>query len=232
MALGVNTPWLARLIGLALASRPAAPGGRLGRRAALMPRRRAPSSARCEADELRSRQARASIRCFLNRERAQRGLSTPRQRPAPPEGGPEAHRGHAARRTASRISARARARSRPACAASTISSAACCAGPTARTSPGAASISGRPKAMVKAWMNSPGHKANILNPARSGTSAWASSRASRAASAPRAGCTRPTSACACSAERPGRPSHRPKLGADAPARGGVHASGRCRAARR
>ena len=37
------------------------------------------------------------------------------------------------------------------------------AGPSARTSPGARALAARPREIVAAWMNSPGHRANILH---------------------------------------------------------------------
>ena len=65
---------------------------------------------------------------------------------------------------ASPTSAPASRRSSPGSRGSTTSSAGCAAGPTARTSPTAAATSATPKAIVRAWMRSPGHRHNILNP--------------------------------------------------------------------
>src|SRR5688572_16563599 len=74
MAFGAHTPWSVRLVALALA-------GVLALLAAGAAADRAEAGSPCakygevRAEKLRNRQARASIRCFHNREREQRGLS-------------------------------------------------------------------------------------------------------------------------------------------------------------
>ena len=82
--------------------------------------------------------------------------------------------GSPARRASTRATWCAATTSRTRARAASTSSTGSCArttwtrarvGRSARTSPGAATSSPRRKSIVRSWMHSPGHRANILNPA-------------------------------------------------------------------
>ncbi len=161
MALGAITPSLTRLIGLALVGvLLLLAGGAADRAQGATP---CTKYGEVHADDLRNRQARASIRCFLNRERDQRGI-------------PNLH-------TDKKLQKAAQKHTEVMLKKDCFSHQ--CPGEGDLASRlrgvdylisglirwmygeniawGGAQL-GTPKAMVKAWMNSPGHKANILNP--------------------------------------------------------------------
>jgi uncharacterized protein YkwD len=116
------------------------------------------------AEKLRNRQARASIRCFLNRERKQRGigkLDNDRrlQRAAQKHTEVMVNKGCFSHECPGEASLEARLRSVDYLIGGLI-----------RWTFGeniayGTDSYGTPKAMVKAWMKSPPHRANILNPA-------------------------------------------------------------------
>ncbi len=116
------------------------------------------------AEKLRTRQARAAIRCFLNREREQRGLGKldkhkRLQRAAQKHTEVMVRKGCFAHECPGEPSLVSRLRNVDYLIGALIRWT--CGENIAY---GGENL-GTPKAMVKAWMNSPPHRANILNPA-------------------------------------------------------------------
>jgi uncharacterized protein YkwD len=162
-ASGTNNSWLVRLVSLALAAV-------LALLVAGSAAERAEAGSPCtkygelRAEQLRNRQARASIRCFLNRERKQRGLSKLRndkrlQRASQKHTELMVKKNCFSHDCPGEPSLTARLLNVDYLAGSLI-----------RWTCGE-NIAygdehyGTPKAIAKAWMKSPPHKENILNPA-------------------------------------------------------------------
>ena len=161
MAFGANTPWLIRVAAAVLASV-------LALLLAAAGAEQAQAGSPCarygdvRAEKLRTRQARAAIRCFLNRERGQRGVG-------------KLERDRRLQKAAQRhteLMLKQDCFSHQCPGESTLESrlrsAAYLIGSLLRWSFGeniayGTDHYGTPKAIVRAWMNSPGHKANILN---------------------------------------------------------------------
>ena len=163
MAIGANTSWLARLIvpllavvALLLAAGPAVP--------------HADAATACTkygdvaAKQLRNREARSAIRCYLNRERDKHGISNlgkdrRLQKASQKHTNFMLYKNCFSHQCAGEGSLEARLRSVN-----------YLLGGLLRWTYGeniayGGGYYGTPKAIVKAWMNSPGHRANILNPA-------------------------------------------------------------------
>ena len=163
MAIGANTPWLARLIvpllaavALLLAAGPVAP--------------QANAATACTkygdvaAKKLRNREARSAIRCYLNRERGKRGMSNlgrdrRLQKASQKHTNFMLYKNCFSHQCPGEGSLESRLRSVN-----------YLLGGLLRWTYGeniayGGGSYGTPKAIVKAWMNSPGHRANILNPA-------------------------------------------------------------------
>jgi uncharacterized protein YkwD len=162
MALRATSPWLARLIALILTSV-------LALLAAGSAADRAAAGTACtkygevRVEKLRNRQARASVRCFLNRERKQRGLSKldrdkRLQRASQRHNEVMIKKGCFSHECPGEGSLVARLRSVDYLLAR-LRNWTC--GENIAYGDGHL---GTPKAMVRAWMKSPGHRANILNP--------------------------------------------------------------------
>jgi uncharacterized protein YkwD len=163
MALGANTPWLARLVALVVActlalvaAGAAADGAQAGSPCTKYGDQR--------ADELRDRQARAAIRCLLNRKRHQHGMSRldndkKLQRASQKHTEMMMKKACFSHQCPGEGSLEARLRS----VAYLLSG-------LLRWTYGeniayGGDHYGTPKTIMNAWMNSSGHRANILNPA-------------------------------------------------------------------
>ena len=114
------------------------------------------------AEKLRNREARASIRCFLNRERKQRGLKRldddrKLQRAAQKHNEAMMKKGCFSHQCPGEGSLEARLRSVDYLIRGLLS------WTYGENIAYGGEHYGTPKAIVKAWMHSPGHKANILN---------------------------------------------------------------------
>jgi uncharacterized protein YkwD len=163
MALGANTAWLTRLVALLAACL-------LALVAAGSAAERAHAGSACtkygddRADQLRDRQARAAIRCLLNRKRRQNGLSRvdndkKLQRASQKHTEVMMKKGCFSHQCPGEGSLEARLRSVDYLLSGLL-----------RWTYGeniayGGGHYGTPNRIVKAWMKSPGHRANILNPA-------------------------------------------------------------------
>jgi uncharacterized protein YkwD len=116
------------------------------------------------AEKLRNRQARAAVRCFLNRERDQRGLKNldkdrKLQRASQKHNEIMMKKGCFSHQCPGEGSLEARLRGVEYLIGGLL------AWTYGENIAYGGEYLGTPKAIVKAWMHSPGHKANILNPA-------------------------------------------------------------------
>ena len=136
-----------------------------------------------KADKLRNRQARAAIRCFLNRARKQRGLSK-LDRNSRLQRAAQRHNETMMDKGVLLAPVPGRGLARDAASQRRVPHRRAAAWTYGENIAYGGEQHGTPKAISKAWMKSPGHRANILN-RTSRTSASASRPASPATRTPR-----------------------------------------------